>query len=600
MRNIKKYGSRLFAGCLFTLLVSSCELDYKNTEAINPDDVWKSKTMITGFLNDIYGKMTPGWPYNGNDSDEAINGSGSMGDYQRGIIDVEKNGQGFNYENIDKINFFLDKLAGVGTDVMSETDKNYLTGQALFWRAWDYFGKVTVFGGVPLILKPQDVTDKESLFIPRNKTSECMTQIIKDLDDAIAALPDKWDDVNYGRIDKGAAMAFKGRVLLWYASPMFNPSNDKNRWNDAYQANKDAVTFLTSQGKKLFPDFRQLWYQERNEEVVMVHQYYYPDHAFSMAAIRPEPITQGSSNANQPILNLLLAFPKKDGTPLTLDKNKLNDPVYNANFLTDFYTNRDDRFYTTVFCGGTKYPTPDFDANTKYWCVWRRVEDQTVPAGYKYVSIAADQMQHGANYGISGFFQLKGLDKTLTKTFVGNAGTDWIEIRFAEVLMNYGECANETGKKDEALQVLYDIRKRAGISANDGKYGVTASSVDEIREAYVQERYVEFAFEGKRWSDLRRWKRFSILNEQQYRAGLYVALNEDASLNDFTWTDDITNPDIRKFFHAVYIENLDGDNKYRFNLDEKHWFYPINKEGLDRNSKLEQNNEWGGTFDPLK
>lgn len=37
-----------------------------------------------------------------------------------------------------------------------------------------------------------------------------------------------------------------------------------------------------------------------------------------------------------------------------------------------------------------------------------------------------------------------------------------------------------------------------------------------------------------------------------------------------------------------------------FNLDLNHWFYSIYKEVLDCNSKIEQNNEWGGTFDPLK
>lgn len=50
-------------------------------------------------------------------------------------------------------------------------------------------------------------------------------------------------------------------------------------------------------------------------------------------------------------------------------------------------------------------------------------------------------MPSGAN-----FFQKKGLDD-LAVTEIYNAETDWIEIRFAEVLMNYGECANELDKK---------------------------------------------------------------------------------------------------------------------------------------------------------
>ena len=210
-------------------------------------------------------------------------------------------------------------------------------------------------------------------------------------------------------------------------------------------------------------------------------------------------------------------------------------------------------------------------------------------------------MSRGMPYGAN-FFQMKGLDD-LEKINVYQGETDWIEIRFAEVLMNMGEAANEIGKSDEALQVLYDIRKRAGIQSTDGKYGITATSQDEIREAYVNERFIEFAYEGKRWNDLRRWKRFDILNNLKYRSTLYPIL-EDYSIvqnGQFDWTKDMLDPDVRKLFHFEYIECVDGDkNIYRFNLDLNHWFYPIKKDDLDRNSKLEQNNEWGGTFDPLK
>ena len=89
-----------------------------------------------------------------------------------------------------------------------------MRGQALFWRAWNYWDKVFTLGGVPLILEVQDVSDINSLLVSRNSTSECMAQIVKDLDEAISLLPDTWDDANYARIDKGCAMALKGRILF--------------------------------------------------------------------------------------------------------------------------------------------------------------------------------------------------------------------------------------------------------------------------------------------------------------------------------------------------------------------------------------------------
>lgn len=597
MKNIK-YSYLLTIG-IISMMLSCIDLDYENNTTINPENVWKNKNMINGFFVDIHGAMMPGWPYNGGESDEGLNSPGQMNDYLRGIIDVEKTGQKLNYTNIDKINFFLQKVNTVPENILSEKEKKQLMGQALFWRAWDYWSKVRLFGGVPLILLPQDVTNIPSLFIPRNKTSDCVTQIIKDLEDAIGFLPDKWDDANYGRIDKCAAMALKGKILMWYASPLFNPTNDKSRWETAYTANKEALAFARNQGKDLYPDFKELWYKERNQEVIMVNQFYYPDHLYSNADIRPEPITQSMSNVNQPYLPLTMAFPKKDGSTLNLEINKLSDPVYNTNFLKDFYTNRDDRFYTTIFCPGTIYPTPDFKEGVRYWNAWKKANDPSSPGGYKYVSIAVDQMETTIGSSISGFFQLKGLDKSLDKITVGRGQVDWIEIRFAEVLMNYGECANEVDKSNEALKVLYDIRKRANITSGDNnRFGVTANTQKEIREAYINERFVEFAFENKRFGDLRRWKRFDILNKHEYRAGIYVVLNDGEIQNN--WTEDMNKPEVLRKYHAAYINNLDGDNKYKFNLSLNHWFYPISKDDLDRNSKLEQNNEWGGSFDPLQ
>lgn len=201
---------------------------------------------------------------------------------------------------------------------------------------------------------------------------------------------------------------------------------------------------------------------------------------------------------------------------------------------------------------------------------------------------------------VSGYFQKKGLDRSISKTTVYQAETDWIEIRFAEVLMNYGECANELGKTDEALDVLHQIRERAGILAGTGNYGITATSQADIRETYVNERFIEFAYEGKRWSDIRRWKRYDILNNIKYRSCLYATLKDNANLDNFDWTSDMSDPEVRKLFRFDYIEVVDGDPQFHFELDDKYMFYPLSKEVLDRNSNMEQNKEWGGTFDPLK
>lgn len=589
---------KLLGGLLCGFLMYGCSLDYDNTKAITPDGVWKDPKMIDAFLTNIYGNMLPGWPIEANNTDEGMNGTTEMNQYVRGEISVQNDGQKLDYANIDRINFFLGHLENVEAGVLADDVKNQMRGQALFWRAWDYWGKVFTVGGVPLILEEQNVQDMESLFVSRNSTGECVAQILKDLDEAISLLPGTWENNDYGRIDKGCAMAFKGRVLLQYASPLFNPNHDQTRWEEAYKANKDAVDFLKGVGKGLYQgDFADIWYDEQNNEVIMVNQYYYPDHALDQKNTRPLPLTKDMAEQNQAILPLLLAFPKADGTPLELDVNRLGtDDAYNQQFMDEFYGNRDPRFHATVFCPGTEYPCDDILINgMKFWNAWRMYDGV-------YSTLLMDEIGKGGGVG-SNFYQRKGLDYTINASTVYDAEIDWIEIRFAEVLMNYGECANETGKSGEALQVLYDIRKRAGIESTAGNYGITASSQNDIREAYITERYIEFAYEGKRWKDLRRWKRFDILNKLQYRSSLWPVIKDYSIVENgnFDWTKDMFDPEVRKLFHFDYIECIDGDKSlYRFNLDMNHWFYPIKKDDMDRNSKLEQNNEWGGTFDPLK
>ena len=237
----------------------------------------------------------PEWPVNGSAADEGTDGDIGMNEFLKGIATLDSKNN-WQYTTIDKINLFLSKIDG--TPYSAETIKQF-KGQALFWRAWVYFSMVKDYGGVPLILNPQDITNIDGLFVKRNKTSECFTQIIKDLDDAISNLPDVFSGTDYGRIDKGTALAFKGRVLLFYASPLFNPSNDAARWQAAYTATKRQKIFWKARGKGLYSTFKNIWTTERNKEVIMVNQFFAPDHYqyWFQASLRPMFITNGSGDS---------------------------------------------------------------------------------------------------------------------------------------------------------------------------------------------------------------------------------------------------------------------------------------------------------------
>jgi hypothetical protein len=190
------------------------------------------------------------------------------------------------------------------------------------------------------------------------------------------------------------------------------------------------------------------------------------------------------------------------------------------------------------------------------------------------------------------------LDQTITRDNVGDGQVDWIEIRYAEVLMNMAEAANETGNTADALSVLYQIRERAGIDAGlNGKYGITAATVPEIRQAIMDERLVEFAFEGQRFWDLRRWRIYSsTLNNLQnhYLHGLRTEWNGTTATRPTGLTD------INTIWNQFSVSVMQDYNPVVMLDEDKYSFLGIPKSILDRNSNMKQTNTWGGDFDPLQ
>ena len=71
----------------------------------------------------------------------------------------------------------------------------------------------------------------------------------------------------------------------------------------------------------------------------------------------------------------------------------------------------------------------------------------------------------GANPTGTGFYSRKFVQPQWDKLEAVNCSLDWVEIRYAEVMLNLAECAAEVGGKDaEVYQILKDIRQRAGIT----------------------------------------------------------------------------------------------------------------------------------------
>ena len=127
------------------------------------------------------------------------------------------------YTRIRNLNLFLESVERArNNNVLSEAKATLLQSEAYFVRAYLYFGLVKRYGGVPILDKALDNdyvagSDNEAMFIPRSTEKDTWDFVLRDLDNAIANLPETNTEGKY-RANKMVAYALKSRVALYAAS----------------------------------------------------------------------------------------------------------------------------------------------------------------------------------------------------------------------------------------------------------------------------------------------------------------------------------------------------------------------------------------------
>jgi starch-binding outer membrane protein, SusD/RagB family len=588
----------LAAGAALLTTLTGCEdaLDKTNLGAVDENLIFNDSTLAKLNVDYVYDQNLPTWfgqtgiGIGGVNPSTLADETSGESKYLEGTLtatDVQDFGTALNvtnnYGKIRTINMYL---AAVRKGSIAERSKNRLLAQAYFFRAYRYFDLVRLYGGVPLVLKPLYAVgeaNREEAFLPRNTTTESFRQIVSDLDSAAMFLPGKWSaSADWGRITRGAATAFKARVLLTAASPQFNPSDDQAKWQAAFAAAQLAKTQLSTAGFGLHASYDQLWFQEvNNPEAVLVT-------GFNNAtgdqtkknngydnATRPS-YTGTGGGSNQPSWDLVKAYPMLDGKKIT----ESGRYTYNQQL---FYKNRDPRFAKTIAYNGATWPL-NGNASYKIWTYFN----------------TAGTTSTEARASNTGFYLRKAINPTVAAGEVQFSGTDWIEMRYAEVLLNLAETAAGVNNLTEAMTQLKAIRQRAGLEAGaDGNYGLQAGmNRQQMLDAVLYERQIELAFEGKRFWDLRRWKKLESTLNGKKRKGLIIRLTAAAPTN-FATTRDAADLDLAYNTYFTITEK-DLDTRYVLNWLPKYYFFPIPQQAIDNNPRLVQNAEWGGSFDPLQ
>jgi len=585
MRKTIKYNNlvtKLFNLLFLMLIVTSCGnvLDEVQDLRNYPGEgTFDDEQTAKAYLAALYRNTLPAWPVNqGNWADEG--GSIIGPDW---ITTDNGTMKYWPYSEIRKINILLTEVPN-GT--LPENKKALLIGETKFLRAYHYFKMVYYHGGVPIIKIPQELTD--DLEVSRNSTAECFDFIIGDLDDAIAALPDKYTGDDYGRVDKAGAMSFKGRVLLYKASPQFNSSDPYGNqyWADAYSSNKVAKDFLDSHGYGLLENYVDVFETEGHKENILSVVFKDPIRTDGRGeiGIRPLSETKNSTGKDQPIWAMAEAYPMKDGK-IPGDESS----IYTYDEAT-YWENRDPRFAANLVWNGAIYELSGKAGRRQY--TMTNIAESVDAFGY---------VIQGESHYRTGLYCRKGINESNPASLVSTNDYDWPEIRYTEVLFNYAEAANETGKPDEAIQVLKDIRQRAGIeTGTDGMYGLKSGmSRVELREAILHEKYIEMAWEGKRFWDLRRHRMLDRL-DGMHKYGI-MAMEFDGKTYDQITTEDASRAKNYELLPEEFTYNvveLITNGPTEMSMPDKYYFFPIKLSDIDRNPKLEQNKGWGGNFNP--
>ena len=478
------------------------------------------------------------------------------------------------YDGIHRVNTFIRSVKGMRGIITDEQINEYVA-EAKFLRAMFYFSLTDLFGGVPYYDESTNVNEESmNLKQPRSSLEEVRAHILEDLDEAIKYLPVEHAASEYGRATKGAAYALRGKVHLYdkewqsaindFEEIVYNKSN-----NYGYALDDDyARVFKLYNGAKS----PETVFSIQNKSGVGT------EYGMQIQALMGCRGAYGSCwNNTVPSTQLVDMYEFKDGRPFNWDEIF---PGYNAMTpvqrweglsvgwggsgprvglrvaatakILSAYTCRDPRLMATVIVPYSHY-MGNIGRTTNVDLIFALDHNLAGNAN-------GGTIQNNAGW-VSYLYR-----KFVTEGDQGGAISNRLHtpfafplIRFADVLLMLSEAYNEAGQLDKAVTEFNKVRARVGMPGlNSGPAWMVVSNKEQMAERIRKERAVEFAGEGLRFSDLRRW-------------GYEIA---------------------HKTLNNVDAVNIYGEPIYTHLFTERDMLWPIPGVERERNKELTQNPGW--------
>jgi len=599
MKKLNKY-SVCYSWLLLAVLVlpiASCKkyLDNVPKDSIAGDAQWSNETTADVFLNDIYHQLndqgdTPD-PLDSYTDDNDGGPYWKSWRWKQGIIGPgvedgvpqENNSGSSSYEDwgavytsIRRCNTYIQQV-NLHTANLSQSYRNKRIDEVRFLRAFFYTYLWMHVGGLPIITSPQDrVTDSQAdVFKARSTFGDTFNFIDAQLDSVVNDnyLAKKYNtgDGDAGRATLGAALALKGWIELYAASPAFNTGSavmgaDPNKFfsfgnNDISRYTKAAATnkkFIDELGGTyaLYPDMTTFWKEanEYNSEVIFDRQAVAntTGSAYDLFGgpvyILGQYYTWGNYDPTQELVD---QFRMDNGLPIS-DPKSGYDPQHP-------YLHREKRFYDWIVYDGAPYKQ-NWMAKTD--TIYTRIDK--VHPSLNEIDFGSSDVSNTAYY-----FK-KRLNPDVIPSGGSTDGVNYVYFRYAEVLLNFAEAQNEaTGPNADVYAAIDKIRVRSNLPTLETTYGGQSLSQDQMRTVIRNERRVELSWENKRYYDIIRWR---IAED---------VLSVDRHGMKITNTSPVDNKGVWKYEPVLL--------GHPHVFTPKMYLNPIPQPVMDRNSNLKQN-----------
>ncbi|WP_111309398.1 RagB/SusD family nutrient uptake outer membrane protein [Confluentibacter sediminis] len=513
MKTTNKIILSFFSLCTILVIVSACsekDLELADPGKLSPDNFYSTEPQVQSAVNAIYSNFqTIGLFVRAYFFQMDLMGGDAAGNPQLEADKVQYRNFSFDsshgnisdywescFRGINKANFVIvneDKINSINVDLLSDVKKAEYLGEARFLRALYYYLLVIRFGDVPLITE----IPKTPEGFPISPKEDIYNLIISDLQAAVPGLYSKdQEEYELGRANKEAATALLGKVYLTLK-----------------QYDLALAEFNKIYGKyALEPNYFDNFKDETEHGVESIFEIEF-DTALGTSALWNSSVSGAGQNEST----------------LRGQEYGWNDwfNTYPDDDLLAEYEPGDSRYDDTFYTDGDI-----FEGDPAQRTIRTGVPPATVPATEIYISLARQ----------SAWRKYQNYYKRLNENT--NSSINFKYIRYADVLLMMAECENKRpgGDQDAAIGYINEVRQRPSVMLPELPLG---QSPENVFNALVHERRVEFAGEQSRFNDLLRWDMAGTeLSGQGFKTGiheLWPIPQREISNNDAI-TDDDQNP----------------------------------------------------------